>query len=104
MGDVSGIMRRVRMAIRDYDPSYKLKARGWLCSKEWREVLGGDYRFFLLDTKIIDVRDAVKREELLRKRFEEDVVRYSMNDVAVISEILRAGAKRKQRLSDGKNS
>ena len=104
MGNVSETMHRIRVAIRDYDPSYKLKVNGHICAKEWREIIGGGYRYYLLDTKIIDVRDAVKREELLRKRFEEDVVRYSMDDVAVISEVLRAATKRKQCLSDGKNS
>ena len=39
MANVTEIMNRVRKAIRDYDPSYRLKARGWICAKEWREIM-----------------------------------------------------------------
>ena len=39
MSDVTKIMSRVRKAIRDFDPSYRLKANGHICAKEWREIL-----------------------------------------------------------------
>ena len=32
------MMNRVRAAIRDLDPSYRFKKRGWICAKEWREI------------------------------------------------------------------
>lgn len=32
------MMSRVRQAIKDFDPSYKFKKRGWICAKEWREI------------------------------------------------------------------
>ena len=33
------MMNRVRRAIKEFDPSYRLKKRGWICAKEWREIL-----------------------------------------------------------------
>lgn len=104
---VHEIMRRIRMAIRGFDPSYRLKVNGHICAKEWREIMfgaRGDYRFFLLDTKADDVRDAVKCEELLRKRFDEKAARYQMDDLAVISELMRAGNRRKKQFLKCKNS
>ena len=32
------MMNRVCKAIRDFDPSYRFKKRGWICAKEWREI------------------------------------------------------------------
>lgn len=39
-GRMYQMINRVRAAIRDFDPSYKLKKRGWICAKEWKEILG----------------------------------------------------------------
>lgn len=38
-GRLYQMINRVRAAIRDFDPSYKLKKRGWICAKEWKEIL-----------------------------------------------------------------
>ena len=35
---VAHMMSRVRAAIKEFDPSYRLKKRGWICAKEWREI------------------------------------------------------------------
>ena len=104
MGNVSEMMHRVRLAIKEHDPSYRLKLNGHICAKEWREILGRDYRYFLLDTKIEDVRLAIEQEEALRKLYGDGFVDYSGDDLAVISELMRAGNRRKKWLTDGKIS
>ena len=107
MGNVSEMMHRVRLAIKEHDPSYRLKLNGHICAKEWREIIfgvRGDYRYFLLDTKVDDVRLAVEQEEALRKLYGDGFVNYSVDDLAVISELMRAGNRRKKRLTDGKIS
>lgn len=35
---INEMMHRVRVAIREFDPSYRFKQRGWICAKEWREI------------------------------------------------------------------
>lgn len=43
--DVTAIMNRVRKAIKEHDPSYRLKIRGLICAKEMRYIMYGDYDF-----------------------------------------------------------
>lgn len=43
--DVTAIMNRVRKAIKEHDPSYRLKVRGLICAKEMRYIMYGDYNF-----------------------------------------------------------
>ena len=77
--EVTAVMNRVRKAIRDFDPSYRLKARGWICAKEWREIMP-HYIKLIAGVKIDTwIPETIKAME---KTYGTEVVRYFMNDPA----------------------
>jgi len=105
---VAHMMSRVRAAIKEFDPSYRLKKRGWICAKEWREICpppldyiwGRGYTSMakrLTDDKIVILRKAAKDtikidhpiedSELVKRSF--DVMRYAMHDIDVIGGMRR---------------
>ena len=107
---VYAMMNRVREAIKDFDPSYKFKKRGWICAKEWRYICpppldyiwGAGYTNMakrLPDDKLPVLRKAAKAtitidhpiedSELVRESF--DFMRYAMHDIDII------GGKRRQK-------
>lgn len=43
--DVTEVMNRVRKAIKEHDPSYRLKVRGILCARDIRRITYGDRDF-----------------------------------------------------------
>ena len=103
------MMNRVRTAIRDFDPSYRLKARGWICAKEWREICpppldyiwGKGYTWAInrindelkvqvlrktaKDTITID--HPIEDSKLVRESF--DIMRYAMHDIDIIGDMRR---------------
>lgn len=102
------MMSRVRQAIKELDPSYKFKKRGWICAKEWRAICPPPFDFIwgrgytkmakqLDDDKIPVLRAAAKDtitidhpivdSELVRESF--DIMRYAMRDIDVIGGMKR---------------
>ena len=68
---VAHMMSRVRAAIKEFDPSYRLKARGWICAKEWRAICPPPFDYIwgpgytnmaerLTEDKIVILRKAAK--------------------------------------------
>ena len=105
---INEVMRRVRAAIKDFDPSYRFKKRGWICAKEWREICPPPFDYIwgrgytgmakrLPEDKIPVLRSAAKDtitidhpiedSELVRESF--DIMRYAMHDIDVIGGIKR---------------
>ena len=108
------MMNRVRASIKEFDPSYKLKERGWICAKEWREICPPPFDYIwgpgytrmakrLPEDKIPVLRSAAKAtitidhpiedSKLVREAF--DVIRYAMHNIDVIG-----GMKRQKEASD----
>ena len=111
---VAHMMSRVRASIKEFDPSYKLKKRGWICAKEWREIMPPPFDYIwgrgytgmakrLPEDKIVILRKAAKDtitidhpiedSKLVRESF--DIIRYAMPDIDVIG-----GMKRQKEASD----
>lgn len=82
MSDVTKIMSRVRKAIRDFDPSYRLKANGHICAKEWREIIPPYI-------ELIGVR-VMTKEEIIEK-YGRDVVEYAMLDPVMTRKMTSKG-------------
>ena len=40
MGRAHELLSRIRKVIKTHDPSYRLKVKGHICAKEWREIIG----------------------------------------------------------------
>ena len=68
---INEMMHRVRVAIREFDPSYRFKQRGWICAKEWREIMPPPFDYIwgrgytgmakrLSEDKIVILRKAAK--------------------------------------------
>lgn len=83
MSDVTKIMSRVRKAIRDFDPSYRLKANGHICAKEWREIMPPYIKL------IAGVR-VMTKEEMIEK-YGRDVAEYAMLDVVTTRKMTLKG-------------
>lgn len=112
MSDVTKIMSRVRKAIRDFDPSYRLKVNGHICSKEWREIMpppldfiwGEGYTWALDrirdeiegDMLRASVKDAVKIDTDNR-HIDDDILKYCLNDPAIDVE---GGKRRAKEIMD----
>ncbi len=102
------MMSRVRAAIKEFDPSYRLKARGWICAKEWRAICPPPFDFIwgdgytnmakrLTEDKIpvlkaaakatITIDHPIEDSELVRESF--DIMRYAMHDIDIIGGMRR---------------
>lgn len=68
---INEMIHRVRVAIREFDPSYRFKQRGWICAKEWREICPPPFDYIwgrgytgmakrLTEDKIVILRKAAK--------------------------------------------
>lgn len=111
---INEMMHRVRVAIREFDPSYRFKQRGWICAKEWREIMPPPFDYIwgrgytgmakrLTEDKIVILRKAAKDtitidrpiedSKLVRESF--DIIRYAMRDIDIIG-----GMKRQKEAAD----
>ncbi|MBO7448944.1 MAG: hypothetical protein J6U54_01130 [Clostridiales bacterium] len=109
MSKVSEMMSRIRTAIREHDPSYRLKLNGHICAKEWREIMGQTFDFIWGDgytamygrlvatengaekIQILQdgAKDTVKLSDVLtldlRSFWPENIIKYTMRDVISVN-------------------
>jgi hypothetical protein len=114
MSDVTKIMSRVRKAIRDFDPSYRLKANGHICAKEWREIMpppldfiwGKGYTWALdrineeikINALRASAKDTVKIDADSR-HIDDDALKYCLNDIAINVDV-EGGKRRAKEIMD----
>lgn len=105
---VAHMVSRVRASIKEFDPSYKLKKRGWICAKEWREIMPPPFDYIwgpgythmakrLPEDKIpilkaaskatITIDHPIEDSELVMSQF--DIMRYAMRDIDIIGGMKR---------------